>query len=1618
MAHGTLANLSTSAFVRTPPPFARRIIEHLLAFPQEPVNVLDPTAGEGDLLAPCLVFPAARLFGVEISAERAEEAQRRLPTATILSSAFEGVSCPPGSMSLVLTNPPYFLSDGKRAEYRIIAEAGNLLMPGGIMVAIIPARSAWDGTMINHWCKWYEQIRVWKFPDRASAEEEGGFEDYTQICVLGVRLATPAKPDAVLKKRLAGLRWRAAEKAGQSPWQQGFPPPALPDEPNPAPYAVPAALVQPALVVRHADDGTLLSALARSGAHFTAGWQAATTWPEEGFVDAPAMPPTGEAHLAADILTGLLDGEIVQGPDGTPHLFTSFVTQEWVSIDIDDEEREKQRERGVVNLEVRQQQDKPILGVLNLLTGHIHYCQGEEVFSYLFPWLPTLAARVLEKRQPLYQLDPQDWEMRVVAQIGLDKQLPGAAFPGLAVAQQHRVYAMGRAIDVKGRTAIQGEPGTGKSRMGIATAARQAYRWRARTSPEFRHTPQPAWVKQLRRAWLANPATRNMLGVEPVRDQQSGQVIAYRHLRTQKLLPPEAAGPAALPVLVTTPKKVTKEWANEIRAAWPQAEVLFIKDQQDVVNWMQRCALSPAPAVFGIFSHSTSRAFGRAWQPVVLEKSETSRVPDLEPDASLQDQLEAIHGKGGRVVAYQFKDSGQVLTKEVSISYYYCPDCKGRIEATPRGMQRPEKPANPAPASGASTDEDAPGQQEIAGADSEALEPVTSLTWFKSRPRWCQCEVETHRLEGESRVCNAPLWADARVEATARKYPQLPFAGWSQAVEAMLAQRAMHSGVTGTAQAADGQGQSQKGARTAGRMARGIRLVAAETGPFAVAEPELTVAEGYEPVVDEEGSLLAYRHATSGEWLLPLYHLRSRRLLGYVSSESGELLKRTRRFDLRMPPPDSFSPFEYLHRFYRGCVALAIIDESHNGRGRSTDIAHSLHQAQCASQACMYASGTHYGGNLDDFYHYWLRFNPQFWLRLGLGWNDTEKAISRYGVIQQWTREYESDARRGSGRSDVQVSTIPAPGISARIIPRLLEDLCYLTVLDVGAHMPPRIEIPEVVSMHDHELEQAQRKAERERRQAEQELIELRKARQKLLLLREGTMRSAELERLRHQEEEREERLARAQREEAEVKEWVMPRNLAYHYGQIVRRLEDLARDRNNAARLAKGTIPRWFAALPCESAFEVTQTERDDWGDVIGRQLLLRTPVLAEDYLYPLEKRLLAIVRQELAEGRRLMVYFEQNDIRSMARRLQWVLREFAPWTLPNNVEAEDRQQCILSAVEQGHRVVIVPYRRVNEGLNLQRGIDTVIWYEMAMNLFMQEEVRIYYMVYAGTAGHYKLRKLGSQSGAAAAFAGEPARGALIEHAGADKTTLARLSSSLEMLEGDVHAGQEQEQEQEESEALKAAFARRGEELQQALKKGRQWIGVVDTLPQRLAAFHAARTSAGSGSDMTMAVTGNGRVVDADAEERTALPVPVPLAMRTGEPVADRRGDGVLHAPDALPVSESSSAGTTLFPAALPTTKGNGLHPNGQTGAGANGQQDGVRPGWEALREREKAAKASKRQQGFARRKQKGGAATTTTNLLELMLKGGEEGTKTIPEIRTEEKTTDTTSVSQASLW
>jgi len=154
---------------------------------------------------------------------------------------------------------------------------------------------------------------------------------------------------------------------------------------------------------------------------------------------------------------------------------------------------------------------------------------------------------------------------------------------------------------------------------------------------------------------------------------------------------------------------------------------------------------------------------------------------------------------------------------------------------------------------------------------------------------------------------------------------------------------------------------------------------------------------------------------------------------------------------------------------------------------------------------------------------------------------------------------------------------------------------------------------------------------------------------------------------------------------------------------------------------------------------------------------------------------------------------------------------------------------------------------------LNLQTVVDTIVWAEMPKNLFLWTQasqrawrlgkenlVKVFIPYYIGSAAHRKVRQLGERGGAASAFAGEPARGGLVRHTGADQTTLARLSAQIEEGEQSEYALFQQESGDDSAE-IAANFARRNKELVEALRPGRQWFGLEDTLPQRLETVLAA---------------------------------------------------------------------------------------------------------------------------------------------------------------------------------
>jgi hypothetical protein len=305
----------------------------------------------------------------------------------------------------------------------------------------------------------------------------------------------------------------------------------------------------------------------------------------------------------------------------------------------------------------------------------------------------------------------------------------------------------------------------------------------------------------------------------------------------------------------------------------------------------------------------------------------------------------------------------------------------------------------------------------------------------------------------------------------------------------------------------------------------------------------------------------------------------------------------------------------------------------------------------------------------------------------------------------------------------------------------------------------------------------------------------------------------------------------------AERRQWASARNLALSYQEMTNTLTERAKKSSSTCRMMSGILPRWFVAHPFAPPFQIWTTRKGNWSENLGRVLEYQAPTLSPDHRYPLERRCEAIVGTELAEGRTVMAYYEQSSERDVGARLMHILTQHNPWKLPDTVDAEDREDAIVAAVKRGHRVVIVGYRRVSEGLNLQI-IDTVLWYEMAQHLILliqtsqrawrlgkQEEVRIFYLSYAGTVSHDKLKQLASQGGAAALFSGNAPQGGLAEHVGADQGALAQITQKLGTATD-----------------LSAAFARRHQELASTIAAGRDWLGIDhDSLPDRMAFIRAA---------------------------------------------------------------------------------------------------------------------------------------------------------------------------------
>jgi len=183
-------------FFPLPVPEAARL-KTCLAFPSE-FSALDPCVGDGVAFTHLLLGVTAHRYGIEIDANRAEQA-RALGIETLQANTMD-VRCQQEAVSLLYLNPPYDWESGEsnnqRLESVFLEHSYRWLKAGGVLLFVIPQlRLAKCARLLS---EHFTDLRVFRLTESACLQ-------YRQIVVLATRRKRHSRvTDAVL---LDGVRY-------------------------------------------------------------------------------------------------------------------------------------------------------------------------------------------------------------------------------------------------------------------------------------------------------------------------------------------------------------------------------------------------------------------------------------------------------------------------------------------------------------------------------------------------------------------------------------------------------------------------------------------------------------------------------------------------------------------------------------------------------------------------------------------------------------------------------------------------------------------------------------------------------------------------------------------------------------------------------------------------------------------------------------------------------------------------------------------------------------------------------------------------------------------------------------------------------------------------------------------------------------------------------------------------------------------------------------------------------------------------------------------------------------------------------------------------------------------
>lgn len=412
---------------------------------------------------------------------------------------------------------------------------------------------------------------------------------------------------------------------------------------------------------------------------------------------------------------------------------------------------------------------------------------------------------------------------------------------------------------------------------------------------------------------------------------------------------------------------------------------------------------------------------------------------------------------------------------------------------------------------------------------------------------------------------------------------------------------------------------------------------------------------------------------------------------------------------------------QYIRQHMRHFFKLFIADESHKFNGGDTLQGSAFNDLVVATKYQLNLTGTMFGGKSSNLFY--MRYRMDMRVREAFAHNAVSDWTEQFGRLEYIYREPEKD-KSTYGTKNLSVTSVrEKPGVSPAIYQHILPSTIFLKLSDMGFKLPEYKDQIVHLRMQDDQAAQYVK------------------------------MHDGMLDRIR---------------------EWMSS------FDSL-----EMSKAQALLSVWLQNSLSRPNSAFRDETVIwknPARRGKKDEHGRPDEYEVWCKLPAIIDeksDDLLPKEITLINLIRRELSQDRKVLLYVRQTGTRDIRDRLLSILKSarITGECLPDNVGTLDRERWIKDNYKR-HDVLIVNPQKVETGLDLVM-YPTYVFYEPNYSLttmvqamargyrpIQDKPVRGYFLSYRGTVEHQALGLLGSKIIATNTVYGEEAMTVLGEEA------------------------------------------------------------------------------------------------------------------------------------------------------------------------------------------------------------------------------------------------------------